>query len=104
MSSAASTIYTSGWRAYLRGSPGADLQKMPNSSAIFLVRFRFGSKETELAVLPGKTARKRVFYDGSKHGIGHYEASLTAPLEPVGQDSEGIGVAFEMRNIIPKLR
>jgi predicted AAA+ superfamily ATPase len=43
-------------------------------------------------------------YDGSKHGIGHHEASLTAPLEPVGQDSEGICVAFEMRNIIPKLR
>ena len=70
----------------------------------FPVRFRFGSKETEFAVVVGKTACKRVFYDGSKHGIGHHEASLTAPLEPVGQDSEGICVAFEMRNIIPKLR
>ena len=70
----------------------------------FPVRIRFGSKETELAVAPGKTARKRVLHDGSKHGIGHYEASLTAPLEPVGQDSEGICVTFEMRNIIPKLR
>ena len=70
----------------------------------FPIRFRFGSKEAEFAVIPGKTARKRVFHDGSKHGIGHHEASLTAPLEPVGQDSEGICVTFEMRNIIPKLR
>lgn len=52
-------------------------------------------------MVAGKTACKRVFYDGSKHGIGHDETTLTAPLEPVGQDSEGICVAFEMRNIIP---
>ena len=69
----------------------------------FLVRFRFGSKEAELSVVPGKTAGKRIFHDGCKHGIGHDETTLTAPLETVGQDSEGICVTFEMRDVIPEL-
>ena len=34
---------------------------------------------TEFAVVAGKTACKRVFHDGSKHGIGHDETTLTAP-------------------------
>lgn len=76
--------------------------KMPNSSAISC-KIPLRKQKAELSVFPGKTAGKRIFHDGCKHGIGHDKATLTAPLETMRQDSEGICVTFEMRDVIPEL-
>ena len=44
-----------------------------------------------------------IFYDRSQHGVGHDdEAAFASSLELVGQYAEGIGVAFEVSNILPK--
>ena len=45
-----------------------------------------------------------IFYDRSQHGVGHDEAAFASSLELVGQYAEGIGVAFEVSNILPELR
>ena len=61
----------------------------------------FRRKETEFALLAGKHRLVRIFHYRGQCGVGHREAARTAPLEAMGQQTESIGVTFEMRQIGP---
>ncbi len=70
----------------------------------FLVRIGLGVEEAEFPMVSGITTGERIFYDGGKHGIGHDEAACPSPLETVGEDAEGVGVALKMGDVVPKVR
>ena len=66
-----------------------------------LIVFLFGEEEPELGFLSGQLRRKGVLYNGGKGGIGHDKASFPSSQELVGEQAEGIGVSFEMSQIVP---
>ena len=43
-----------------------------------------------------------IFYDGCQCGIGHGKPSVTTALETMGEQSEGIGISFEMSDVVPE--
>ena len=60
---------------------------------------------TEEAKLPLAARERRgmgVFHDGGQRGIGQYETAFAPTLETMGEQSEGVGVALEMRDVAPK--
>ncbi len=62
-----------------------------------------GVEEAELAF--GADGRfKRIFDNGGEGGVGHGEASLASAFELVCEQPEGIGVAFEVREVGPLRR
>ena len=59
-------------------------------------------EEAELAVTPRIVAGEGVFHDTCQHGIRENETSLAASVELMGEQSERIGVPFEVRNVLPE--
>ena len=57
-------------------------------------------EETELAFLPGIDGRIGIFDDGSKRAVGKGETALAASDELVGEQAHGIGVAFEVEEVV----
>ena len=54
-------------------------------------------------MIAGQRRGIRVFYNRSQCGVGHDETARTTPVEMMGQQSEGIGIAFKMNQVIPLL-
>lgn len=54
-------------------------------------------------MIAGQRRGVGVFYNRSQCGIGHDKTARTAPVEMMGQQSEGIGIAFKMNQVIPLL-
>ena len=62
-----------------------------------------GAEESELAVLASVKALERIFHDACKHGVCHHETALAASVEAVCEQSEGVGVALKVYEVVPKL-
>ena len=62
------------------------------------------AEEAELAFLAGVLARVRILHDGSQRRVGHHEAAVAASVEAVREQSEGVGVTLEVREVLPHLR
>ena len=46
--------------------------------------------------------RHRVFHDAGQSGVCHDETSFATALKAMGQQAEGIGVSFEVGNVVPE--
>ena len=66
-------------------------------------RFALGGEESELIARAGHSGTEGVFHDGGQHAVGHGETSLASAVELVGQQPQGVGVAFEMDQVGPLL-
>ena len=53
-------------------------------------------------MLAGQRRGKRVFDDARKSGIGHDKTALPSAVEAMCQEAEGIGIPFEMRDVVPE--
>ena len=67
-----------------------------------LVVVGLGREKAELAVVACQRRGKRVLHDGGQHRVGEHEPAGTPPLELVGEQTEGVGVALEMGHVVPE--
>ena len=51
---------------------------------------------------PCQTAGKWIFHDAGQGGVGHHEAAYSPTVEPVRKQSEGVGVTFEVGDVVPE--
>ncbi len=59
-------------------------------------------EEAELAVAAGEGRREGVFHYRGEGAVCHHEAAVSPALEPVGEQTEGVGVALETRYVVPQ--
>ena len=64
----------------------------------------FGIEESEFLMVAGKVAAEGIFDDAGKRAIGHDESAGPTPLEVVGEEAEGVGIAVEMDDVVPLRR
>ena len=64
----------------------------------------FGIEESELLMVAGEITAEGIFDDAGKRAIGHDESSWASPLEVVGEQAEGVGIAVEMDDVVPLRR
>ena len=57
---------------------------------------------SELAFLPCLCRWNGVFHDAGQRAVGHYEAPVATASVAVGEQAEGIGVALEVRDVVPE--
>ena len=69
-----------------------------------LKRLLLEAEEAELAFLAGALTRVRILHDGSQRRVSHHEAAVAASVEAVREQSEGVGVTLEVREVLPHLR
>ena len=100
MSSAASTRYTSGWRAYRSGSPSRLIRMIPSSSAMRQYA-SFSLLRIRTLFLACQFRGIRVFDDGSQRGVSQHESARPSPSELMSQQTESVGVPFEVCQVFP---
>ena len=69
-----------------------------------LVVVHLATEEAELALVAREVGRIGVFHDACQRAVRHDETALATPLEVVREQTEGVGVALEMYDVIPLLR
>ena len=68
------------------------------------VGLALGGEEAELLLpLVGMDGGVGVFHDGCQRAVGEHEAARPAPVEAVGEQAEGVGVALEAGEVAPFL-
>ena len=67
-----------------------------------LIRFLLRGKEAELAVLPCIGRAEGVLHDTGERAVGHDEAPLPPAQETVREQTEGVGVALEVGDVVPE--
>jgi hypothetical protein len=79
----------------------ADNAQFIGNSAIIVF---LGIEESKLAFLASSCGRKRILDNAGERGISHDKTTRTTTLELMGEQTEGIGVAFEVSEVTPELR
>lgn len=51
---------------------------------------------------PCQTAGKRIFHDAGQSRVGHHETTYSPSVETVCEQSEGVGVALEVGDVVPE--
>ena len=69
-----------------------------------LVVCHLALEETKLAFVSGKIGGEWVFDDACQCAVRHDKATFAAPLEMMREQAKGIGVTFEMNQVVPLLR
>ena len=61
------------------------------------------AEEAKLAVRACPVALERIFHDARQHGVGHHESTLAAPVKTVREQTEGVGVALKVYEVVPEV-
>ena len=67
-----------------------------------LIGLHLGVEESELTLPSCCRRRVRVLHDAGQRAVGHHEPAGAASFELMCQQSEGIGVTLEVRDVIPE--
>ena len=69
----------------------------------FFVVLHLTAEKAELAFVAGKVGREGVLDDACQRAVSHDEAAFATPFEVVGEETEGVGIALEVRDVLPLL-
>ena len=69
-----------------------------------LIVLHVAAEEAELALVACQVGREWVLHDARQRAVCHAEAALATPLEVVREEAESVGIALEVRDVVPLLR